>query len=85
MICRACLKKANDVHQRYAKIKKNVFRIPPSIKAKKDIIVRVVKQIPLPISPIILEDVYFDFQAIENPDISGERYQHIGISIFYQL
>ena len=76
VICRACLKKADGVHQKYAEIKKSVFRIPPFIKAKKDAIIRVVKQIPLPISRIILEDVYFDFQAMENPGISGEQYQH---------
>jgi len=81
VICRACLKKAEGVHQEYAGIQKKVFRIPPSIKAKKRAIIRVVKQIPLPISKIILEDVYFDFQAMENPDISGEQYQHG--SLFY--
>jgi len=76
VICRSCLNRADGVHQKYAKIKKSVFRIPPSIKAKKDAIIRVVKQIPLPISRIVLEDLYFDFQAMENPDISGEQYQH---------
>lgn len=75
-ICRACLNRADGVHQKYAGIKKSMFRISPSIKAKKEAIVRVVKQIPLPISKIILEDVYFDFQAMEDPDISGEQYQH---------
>ncbi|WP_269433892.1 HNH endonuclease [Desulfonema ishimotonii] len=38
--------------------------------------IRTVRQIPLPISAIRLEDAYFDFQAMENPDISGDRYQH---------
>ena len=75
-ICRVCLRNAEDIHQKYAGIQKKVFRIPPSIKAKKESIIRVVKQIPLTISKIILEDVYFDFQAMENPDISGEQYQH---------
>ncbi len=76
IICRACLRKADGVHQKYAGIPKKVFRIPPSIKAKKGAIIRVVKQIPLPVSRIILEDAYFDFQAMENPDISGRQYQH---------
>ena len=76
VICRACLRKAGGVHRKYAAIPKKAFRIPPSIKAKKEAIIRVVKQIPLPISQIILEDVYFDFQAMENPDISGRQYQH---------
>ena len=35
-----------------------------------------VKQMPLPIAKIRLKDVYFDFQAMENPDISGNQYQH---------
>ena len=76
VICRVCLKKAAGSHQKYAGVKKSVFRIPPSIKAKKDAVVRGVKQIPLPVSRIILEDIYFDFQAMENPDISGSQYQH---------
>ena len=76
VICRACLRKAEGVHRKYARIPKSVFRIPPSIKAKKEAIIRMVRQIPLPISNIILEDVYFDFQAMENPDISGRQYQH---------
>ena len=76
VICRACLIKAKGIHQKYAGIAKKVFKIPPSIKAKKEAIIRVVKQIPLPVSRIILEDAYFDFQAMENPDISGRQYQH---------
>jgi len=76
VICRSCLNRADGVHQKYAGIKKSMFRIPPSIRAKKDAIIRVVKQMPLPISRIVLEDLYFDFQAMENPDISGEQYQH---------
>ncbi|MBF0259120.1 MAG: HNH endonuclease [Desulfamplus sp.] len=76
VICRKCMDIVGGVHQKYSGIKKNEFRIPPSIKAKKDAIARVVRQIPLSISTIVLEDVYFDFQAMENPDISGERYQH---------
>ncbi len=76
ILCRRCLNAVGGVHQKYAEVKKATFRIPPSIKAKKDMIARIVKQIPLPISKIILEDVYFDFQAMENPGISGEQYQH---------
>ena len=76
VICRKCLKAVGGVHQKYAGIKKSVFRIPPSIKAKKNTIVRTIKQIPLPVSIIRLEDAYFDFQAMETPDISGDQYQH---------
>ncbi|NWH05118.1 RRXRR domain-containing protein [Desulfobacter latus] len=76
VICRVCLRKVKGIHQKYAGIPKKVFKIPPSIKAKKEAIIRAVKQIPLPVSRIILEDACFDFQAMENPDISGRQYQH---------
>lgn len=76
VICRKCLDTVGGVHQKYTGFRKTTFRIPPSIKAKKDTIIRIVKQIPLPISTIRLEDVYFDFQAMDNSDISGEQYQH---------
>lgn len=77
MICRACLRRANGMHQKYAHIRQKVFRLPPSIKAKKDAIVRAVRNIPLPTPSLIrIEDAYFDFQTMENPGISGEQYQH---------
>jgi hypothetical protein len=62
-------------HQAYAGIEKTLFRIPPSIKAKKDAIIRCIDSIPLPIEKIVLEDAFFDIQAMENPEISGEQYQ----------
>ncbi|MBF0239937.1 MAG: HNH endonuclease [SAR324 cluster bacterium] len=50
--------------------------LAPSIKSKKDAIVRTVLKLPLPTPSLIrLEDAYFDFQAIENPAISGNGYQ----------
>jgi hypothetical protein len=76
IICTRCLDAVSGVHQKYAEIQKTIFRIPPSIKAKKETIIRMVQQMPLPVSAIRLEDVYFDFQAMENPDISGDQYQH---------
>ncbi|MEA1969619.1 MAG: RRXRR domain-containing protein [Thermodesulfobacteriota bacterium] len=75
IICRKCLEKVKGVHQEYADIKQTVFRIPPSIKAKKDMIIRIIQNLPFPVSEIIIEDVYFDFQAMENPKITGEQYQ----------
>ena len=51
-------------------------RIPPSIKAKKDAIVRTISKLPLPTAVLIrLEDAYFDFQAMDNPTITGKGYQ----------
>jgi len=76
IICKRCLDAVGGVHQKYAGFEKTTFRLPPSIKAKKQTIIRMVKQMPLPISQIRLEDVYFDFQAMENSDISGDQYQH---------
>ena len=76
VICRACLGKVDGKHQKYAHIKKTSFRLPPSILAKKDAILRVIRKLPLPIAKIHIEDAYFDFQAMENPDISGKEYQH---------
>lgn len=75
VLCGACLKKV-DSHHGYADVKQTVFRVPPSIMAKKNTIIRMVRQLPLPTpAKIIIEDAYFDFQAMENPDISGEEYQ----------
>ena len=89
VICRACLRKvergairlkgrtpsAHGTHQKYAHIKKTFFRLPPSIKAKKDAILQAIRKLPLPINRICIEDSYFDFQAMENPEITGEDYQ----------
>ena len=75
VICRACLRKVDGTHQKYAHIKKTFFRLPPSIKAKKDAILQAIRKLPLPINRICIEDSYFDFQAMENPGITGEYYQ----------
>ncbi|MBF0121498.1 MAG: HNH endonuclease [Desulfobacterales bacterium] len=75
VICRACLEKVEGIHQKYTTINKTAFRLPPSIKSKKDAIIDKIKGIPLPMNKIVLEDAYFDFQAMENPDITGEQYQ----------
>lgn len=51
-------------------------RIPPSIKSKKDAIVRTISKLPLPTPVLIrLEDAYFDFQAMDDPTITGKGYQ----------
>jgi len=50
--------------------------LSPSIRSKKDAIVRAILKIPLPKPSLIrLEDAYFDLQAMENPLISGKQYQ----------
>jgi len=51
-------------------------RIPPSIKSKKDAIVRTIRGLPLPTPVLIrLEDAYFDFQAMDDPTITAKGYQ----------
>ncbi len=50
-------------------------RLPPSIKAQSEEVIRVVRQIPLPISHIIVEDVQVDLRRLSNPDVKGSEYQ----------
>ena len=50
-------------------------RLPPSIKANADEVIRVVKKIPLPISSIVVEDVLIDIARLNNPNLRGRDYQ----------
>jgi len=50
-------------------------RLPPTIKMNVMEVVRVVKQIPLPISHITVEDVAVDIRRLSNPDVEGSEYQ----------
>ena len=50
-------------------------RLPPSIKANVEEVIRVVKQLPLPISRIVVEDVQVDIAQLNNPTLRGSRYQ----------
>ena len=50
-------------------------RLPPSIKANADEVIRVVRKIPLPISQIVIEDVQVDIARLNNPDLIGKAYQ----------
>ncbi len=51
-------------------------RLPPSIKANSEEVIRVVRTIPLPISQIIIEDVQVDIARLNNPNLQGKDYQH---------
>jgi len=53
------------------------YWLPPSVKARKDYIVRTVKRLNkwIPIDQIIVETGRFDLQKLVNPEISGEGYQ----------
>jgi 5-methylcytosine-specific restriction endonuclease McrA len=50
-------------------------RLPPSILANAEEIIRVVKSIPLPITSIIVEDVQVDLARLNDPTLKGSRYQ----------
>ncbi len=50
-------------------------RLPPSIKANVEEVMRVVRQIPLPIRQIVIEDVQVDIALLNTPDLQGTFYQ----------
>ncbi|MCP4113150.1 MAG: HNH endonuclease [Desulfobacteraceae bacterium] len=50
-------------------------RIPPSVKANAEEVVRAVGKIPLPVSEIIAEDVQVDIARLNNPELAGKDYQ----------
>lgn len=50
-------------------------RLPPSIKTNVQEVIRVVKQLPLPIAHIVIEDVQVDIARVNNPALHGTQYQ----------
>ena len=50
-------------------------RLPPSIKTNVEEVIRVVRQIPLPIASIVVEDVQVDIARLNNPTLRGSQYQ----------
>ncbi len=50
-------------------------RLPPSIKTNVEEVIRVVRQLPLPISAIVIEDVQVDTARFNDPSLQGSRYQ----------
>jgi len=50
-------------------------RLPPSIKANVEEVIRVVRKIPLPISEIVVEDVQVDIARLNDPTLIGKAYQ----------
>lgn len=50
-------------------------RLPPSTKANAEEVIRVARQIPLPISHIVIEDVQIDIRRLSHPDVRGNEYQ----------
>ena len=50
-------------------------RLPPTIRMNVMEVVRVVKQIPLPISIITVEDVAVDVRRLSDPNVTNKEYQ----------
>ena len=50
-------------------------RLPPSIKANAEEVIRVVRQIPLPISHIVVEDVQVDIRRLSDLNVKNGEYQ----------
>jgi len=50
-------------------------RLPPSIKTNVEEVFRVVRQLPLPIMAIVIEDVQVDIAKLNNPTLQGAQYQ----------
>ena len=50
-------------------------RLPPSILANVEEVIRVVVKIPLPIRKIVVEDVMVDIARLNNPNLIGKAYQ----------
>jgi RRXRR protein/HNH endonuclease len=50
-------------------------RLPPSIKTNVEEVIRVVLQLPLPISALMIEDVQVDLARLNNPELAGSQYQ----------
>lgn len=54
---------------------KHSGRLPPSIKTNVEEVIRVVQRLPLPIARIVIEDVQGDIARLNDPTLSGSRYQ----------
>ena len=50
-------------------------RLPPSIRTNVEEVLRVVRQLPLPIGQIVIEDVQVDIARLNDPTLRGSRYQ----------
>ncbi len=50
-------------------------RLPPSIKANADEVLRTINKISLPITDVIVEDVQIDIARLNDPKLQGKDYQ----------
>jgi RRXRR protein/HNH endonuclease len=51
-------------------------RLLPTIKTNVEEVIRVVKQLPLPIGQVVIEDVQVDLARLNNPTLHGRQYQN---------
>jgi len=54
---------------------KRAFRLPVSIKANFDEVIRTINQLPLPIKVVIIEDVQIDIARLNDAKLNGKYYQ----------
>ena len=50
-------------------------RLPPSVRANAEEVIRVVRKIPLPISGIVIEDVQVDISRLNDSELTGRAYR----------
>lgn len=50
-------------------------RLPPSIKANVEEVIRAINKLPLPITDVIIEDVQIDIARLNNAELNGLYYQ----------
>jgi len=51
------------------------YRLPPSIKANADEVIRVINTLPLPITSVVIEDVLIDIAKLNDPTLASKDYQ----------
>lgn len=82
--CAVCGKNARSGHDtcRLCKGTNHMFKsktywLPPSVKARKDYVVRTINKLNkwIPIDQVIIETGRFDLQKLMNPEITNEEYQ----------
>lgn len=54
---------------------KRAFRLPVSIKANVEEVIRTINQLPLPIKAVVIEDVQIDIARLNDAKLNGKYYQ----------
>ncbi len=54
---------------------KRAFRLPVSIKANVEEVIRTINQLPLPIKAVVIEDVQIDIARLNETKLNGKYYQ----------